>query len=195
MRKLIKKILNLIGWTSLTLVLLSIVLSVIINTPRLQNYITEKAFGKLEELFGNNISFTNVKLHLFNKAEFENLLIRDMQNDTLVYAPRMKAALPGILRKVLINPEIPVRLSRLHFEDSYFRLYTDSTLNINLNFIVDTLKARKKPDKVPEPFYINKITIENSRLELHRFDTVTKDFGIDFSEMTFTDFNLKVTNL
>jgi hypothetical protein len=101
MRKFIKKILNLIGWLLLLLMLLSVVSSVVLNIPAVQNRITSKGLEQVEALFGNYISYEGVKLRLFNKAEFENLLIRDLQNDTLVYASSMKASFPGILKKLV----------------------------------------------------------------------------------------------
>ena len=183
MRKFIKKILNLIGWMSLLLMILSVLLSVIINIPKVQNQLTSRALVKVQELFGSQIEYRSVTLKLFNRAEFDSILIKDLANDTLVYAGKMKVRIPGILRKVAIDPQTPVRLGKLSLSEAYIRLYTDSTRTINLKFIPDTLKARKKPDKIPEPFYIDKIQIKNSRLDIHHFLNKEKDFGIDFSKL------------
>jgi hypothetical protein len=195
MRKFIKKILNLFGWLFLLLMILSVAASVVINIPGIQVKITDKGLGAVKQIFGTNVTYDNVKLRLFNRAEFEGILIRDLQNDTLLYASSLKASLPGIMQKVLIDNKIPVRVGKLHFDDAFLRLYIDSTKNINLKFIPDSIRARKNPDKNPEPLFIDNITIKNSRLNIHRFDSSNKDFGIDFKRMTFLNFNLDVNDL
>ena len=195
MRKFIKKILNLIGWVSLSVIILVVILSATINIPRIQDELTSKAMVKVQELFGGQIEYEGITLRLFNRAQFRNILIKDLANDTLVYANKLNVRIPGILRKVVVDPTIPVRLGSLTLTDSYIRLYTDSTRTINLKFIPDTLKARKKPDKIPEPFYIDQIEIKNSRLDIHHFLDKRKEFGIDFSKMTFDNVNIKVKDL
>jgi hypothetical protein len=195
MRKLIKKILNLIGWLLLSLLILSVVLSIVINIPKVQNRITSAALEKVEALFGNYISYSDVRLRLFNRAEFDGLLIRDLSNDTLVYASKLKASFPGIFMKLVFHSENQVRLGKLEFEDSYFRLYNDSTNTINLKFIPDVIKTLKKTENSPEPFLINKISIENSRLDIHQYNTRENESGIDLTQLSFTDFNLEVADL
>jgi hypothetical protein len=92
MRKIIKKIVNLLGWLSLSALLMLIALSVIVNSPKAQEYITEKVFGKLERRLGNSISYSKIKITVFNKVEFTNLFITDQKGDTIIYAPNMRAS-------------------------------------------------------------------------------------------------------
>ncbi len=192
MHKFIKKIWNGFIWSLLIVVLLIAAISLAINLPSVQNRLTTKALEKVSDMFGNNISYDKVKLHLFNRASFQNILIRDQSNDTLVFAGTLKANIPGIMRKVLLDTSMPVRLKSLELDASYIRLYTDSTYTMNLRFIPDSIKARKDTANESSPFFIDKIEITNSRLDIHHFSDKKKGECIDFSKMTFTEFNLDV---
>ncbi|QQS50695.1 MAG: translocation/assembly module TamB [Bacteroidota bacterium] len=195
MRKLIKKILNLIGWLLFLLFIFGVAASIIINTPKVQTRITSIAFGKIQELFGSQVKYEKVHLGLFNRAELEGFLIRDLNADTLIYAGKMKVKLPGIMKKLLFDKTIPLRIGELSFKDSYFRLYSDSSRVINLQFIVDKLKEGKKPGKTPEPLYIDQIKLRNCRLDIHNYYRQEKEFGIDYSQMTFRELNMNVSDL
>ncbi len=194
MHKFIKKIWNGFVWSLLIVVLLVMAISLTINLPTVQNKLTAKALEKVTDMFGNNITYDNVKLHLFNRASFTNLLIKDQSNDTLVFAGELKANIPGIMRNVLADSSIPLRLKSIQLDESYIRLYTDSTYTINLRFIPDSLKVRKDTSKPDQPFYIDKIEVTNSRVDIHHFSDKSKGDCIDFSKMTFSDFNLDIEN-
>lgn len=192
MRKIIKKIVYLLGWLLFLTFLFGIIASVLINTPNVQEYITTKAFGKLDDKFGNHFTHNGVRIRMFNRVDVSDLLITDQQNDTLIYAPKFRANFPALIRKIIFNKELPVRIGALNFENSYFRFYSDSLKNDNLRFIFDTLKALKDTNKLPKPLFFNRINIKNSQFALLKYDTASREDGIDFSRMVFNDLNIKV---
>lgn len=175
--------------------ILSVAFSIVINIPSVQDRLTKEGFSKLEEMFGNKLSFTDVKLRLFSRVQFEELLILDQQNDTLIYAKKFDGKLPGIMRKLIVDPTTPVRISKLHMNEAYIRLYNDSTSVINLKFIPDTVKAKRNPEKEPEPLFIDKVIIENSRVEITQHEAGLKEEGINLKNLVFNNFNLKVSDL
>ncbi len=186
---------NLIGWLLFLLFIFGVAASIIINTPKVQTRITSIAFGKIQELFGSQVQYKKVHLGLFNRAELEGLLIRDLNADTLLYAEKMKVKLPGIMKKLLFDKTIPLRIGELSFNDSYFRLYSDSLKVVNLQFIVDKLKESKNTNKAPEPLYIDQIKLRNCRLDIHNYYRQEKEYGIDYSQMTFRELNMNVSGL
>ena len=183
------------GWLLLTMLILSVVITIALNVPVVQNRLMDKAFVHVQNLFGTQVKFDDVRYRLFNRVEFSEFLLLDMANDTLLYAPIFRGSFPGLIKKFTIDETVPVRLRSLYFEDAYIRLYTDSTREVNLRFIPDTIKAKRRLDKIPEPFLIDNIQIENSILHIHRYDGVGVESGIDLKQLTFNDFNLEVSNL
>ncbi len=195
MRKIIKKIVYLFGWLLFLSILLGIIASILINTPSVQEYITTEAFGKLNDKFGNNFTHSKVKYKLFNRVDISDMLVMDQANDTIIYAPKLSANFPGLIRKVLFHKEDPVRIGALNFEDSYIRFYIDSTKTENIRFIIDSVKAHRDTSKLSKPLFFNKITIKNSTFVLLRYDTAQSEYGIDYSRMVFNELNLKVKDL
>lgn len=192
MRKIIKKIVYLFGWLLFLSVLLGIISSILINTPGVQEYITQEAFGKLDDKFGNHFTHSKVKYRLFNRVDVNDLLVTDLANDTIIYAPKFNANFPGLIRKILFHKELPVRIGALNFEDAYLRFYSDSTKKDNIRFIIDTLKAHKDTNKIAQPLYFNRITLKNSTFALLNYDTTHRESGIDYSRMVFNNLNAKV---
>ncbi len=193
MRKIIKIFVKSIGWIALSIILLVFLLLFLLNTPSLQGKLAGTMLNKVEMHLGNHIEYSNIKIKLFNKIEFENLLITDLEADTIVFAGNLKAGVPGLIRKVLFQKDAPLSIGSLDFDDSYFRLYTDSLGQINIKFIIDSLKATKKDTSGPSKgFFMHKIKISDSRFSLSRYDIKKKEYGIEFTNMSFSDFNLTV---
>lgn len=196
MRKIIKKILNLFGWLSLSMMLLLVVLTIVINSPKVQDYITENVFVKLQNRLGNSISYSKMKLTVFNKVEFSNLLITDQNSDTIVYAPAMRAGFPGLLRKVLFHRELPMEIGSLVFNNSTFNYAIDSNGVSNIQFLIDSLAVpRDSINRPSKPMFINKIKVKNSRFSYNRYGSSKRDFGIDFTKMRFHNLNFNISDL
>ncbi|MBN2486788.1 MAG: translocation/assembly module TamB domain-containing protein [Bacteroidales bacterium] len=192
MRKIIKKIVNIAGWLSLSVLMLMVVASIAVSSPHLQAYMASKAFGGLEDRLGNKLSFNKVKLTIFNKVDFNDLLITDQSFDTILFAQSAKIGFPGLIRKIIFQREMPVKIGSLAFDQAFFRVYVDSSGLMNAQFLFDSLLvARKEQKGSSKPFYINKIKITNSQLAYIRHDSSKRDFGIDFADMRFDNFNLK----
>lgn len=195
MRKIIKKILNLFGWLALVISLAGIILSILLNTPKIQDNITRRILEKLEEQLGNTISFSIIRIHIFNKIDFDNLLITDNEKDTIVFAPKLQAGIPGLIQKIIFQKELPLRLGSLSFEDSYFRLYTNEKGVLNIQFIVDRLAAKSDSSGAAKPTYVDRIKVKNSRFALVNSESSGKDFGVDFSNLILTNLNFKIKDL
>ncbi len=195
MRKIIKKIMNVLGWLLLSIIFMGIILVFLIKSPSVQRLATDKVAAKLSERFGTGLSYDGVKFRLFNKVEFEGVLIKDLANDTIVYAPILKAGIQGLVKKALFDKEAPLSIGRLEFEESLFRLYTDSTDEINIRFLIDSLKAGRDTATPSKPLYIHKIKAIKSRFVLAKYDTARRGFGIEFSDMEFNELNIKLEDL
>jgi hypothetical protein len=194
MAKFIKNILKSATWIIISIILLVFISLFLINTPSVQNKITHKLFSGIESKLGNHLEYSSVKIKLFDRVSFKNLLITDLNCDTIIFAKTFNAGLPGLFRKVLFQKDAPLSIGRFDFDDTFFRLYSDSLGDMNINFIIDFIDSGKDTSKKGKPVYIHKIKISDSRFALSKFDTVKKDFGIEFSNMIFTNLNITVKN-
>lgn len=194
MRKIIKIFVKSIGWILLTVILSVFLVFFLLNTPYFQNKLTSTILEKVELNLGNTIDFTSVKIRLFNKVEFEDLLITDLEADTIVFASKMQAGVPGLVRKVLFQKDAPLSIGSLDFEKSYFRLYSDSTSTINIQFIVDKIKSGKDTTQSSKGIAMHKIKVSDSRFVLSKFNPTKKDYGIELNNMVFPELNFTVKN-
>lgn len=193
MGKIIKKIVYSVGWILFLLMVLGILSTILINSSGVQRTITTKAFDKLEMLFGNRFEFSNVRLALVNRIEIKDLLITDLAEDTIIYAPEFSAHFPGLIRTILKkDPHLPINIRRMKFNNAYFRLYNDSTNTSNIKFLFDTLSARKDTAKPPGKLEFRNIDIKNSRFLLMKYDTAKVLTRIEYSQMEFNDLNIRV---
>lgn len=62
----------------------------IINQPRVQTYLVQKATEYFSEQLKTKISISSVSIEFFKKLVLENILIQDQNNDTLLFAEKLK---------------------------------------------------------------------------------------------------------
>ena len=85
MAKNIKKYVKYLAYTAGILITLLIILVSLINVPAIQTMIVNKFAQHLSEEFKTSISVGRVEFRIFNKVKIEDLLIKDMNNDTLIH--------------------------------------------------------------------------------------------------------------
>lgn len=86
----LKRFKKILRWTLLTILFLLISLWIFINTPWGQNYIIGKVTRSLSKDLHTEVSVSHVDFSLFNRMHIEGVMIRDQQQDTLLYAGDLK---------------------------------------------------------------------------------------------------------
>ena len=75
----------------LLLFLLLVSLYFAIQSPRFQNFISEKITNSLSEKLGTEINIGNIEVSFFNNILLENFYIEDLKEDTLIYFNKANA--------------------------------------------------------------------------------------------------------
>jgi len=150
-----------------------------------------EATAYIEKNFKVKVSIKSVDLQPFNKIILNNVLIKDLNNDTLIAAEK-------------------IRVSLLWFntDDNILTFKRVNLLNANINFNIDSLgylnldhfiNKLSPPDTVssppsPKPFAIeiNNIGIENSRFRLASYKPAKQDKGVNFEDMDLRRLNIDV---
>jgi hypothetical protein len=192
MSKIIKKILRLI---SFFLFLLPIILYGLSQSRAFQDYAVSRAVGWISGEMGTSIQYSDVKLTNFNRIHFNDLMIADQWDDTLIYSAKTEAVFPVIFSILFKkNPE-RIILKKLDLDGAVLKLHIDTSQTVNLQFIVDYAKAKKDTTQVNKVSKIREINITNSKFSLLNDNAGTPRKGIDFSELILEPFEVQVEDL
>ncbi len=86
----LKKFLNILARVVLILLLIIIAMGIFIQTPTGQNWVVKQVTNKLSKDLKTQISIKQVGFSFFDKMNLQGVLIRDQQEDTLLYAGRIR---------------------------------------------------------------------------------------------------------
>ena len=175
----------------ITLVLLILILAggglVMLNTSKGQTFLSTKALEFLSRKTSAAISFQNLKVDMYDEISVDHFLMRDLQQDTLLYAGKLYVDV-SLLELLSLN----VFLDNILLEDLRIKQYALADSKTNASFLLgasqkDTLSLPSTRVEATSPakaawadkwdFGINKIVV--SRLHLS-------------SENEFTEKNLYI---
>ena len=143
MFKIIKKTLKYLLIISGSLAGIVLALYLLLQIPDIQTYIIHKISDRISKDFNSTIQVGKVEYEFFNRLILSDLLIKDQNNDTLIYSER---AVAGIRRLYLKNNSIS--LGKVFLTKPLFALITDTTGLLNLDWYLDKLKS--KSDTLPK---------------------------------------------
>ncbi|MGQ9620095.1 MAG: hypothetical protein ACUVTX_03825, partial [Bacteroidales bacterium] len=173
-----------------------IILSVLIITLLLSNSSTQTFIAKrITDYFSNEINSTitldKIKFTYFNRLVVNNLLIKDQNYDTLIFAPELSVN----LRKYDYKTGT-LTLGRVTAVSPRLYLITDSTGLMNLNWYLNMLKgSQKEPGSAKNKFYINRINISNGKFRLAKSVRKSSETPVDFNNLRLDSLYATVTNL
>lgn len=188
MRKLIKIILSIFSAVVLTVIVVPVMLSILLSSYTIQNYVVSKAAKAASEYLGTTVSIDKVRIKLFNRVAVDGLFIADMKGDTLLYAGNLDVGLRGY------NPFTGlIRLNDVRLTDGCFFLEQDSTLTLNMRYITQKLQS-KNPKKSPKDFLLraNNLYIENMHFKYRKYVVPDKPFGVNFSDLDVMRINMDI---
>lgn len=86
LKKYLVKVLKVIGWITLSIVVLLIAVALLLRVPAVQNRIVQAAVGFLHDKIGTEVRLDYISLQFPKKIVLEGLYVEDQQRDTLLYA-------------------------------------------------------------------------------------------------------------
>lgn len=155
----------------IALVLLFLLLAFIIQLPATQNYIKDKTISKLEKDLETHISISGFKFSITNGFLLKDLYVEDQQQDTLLYASKLKVTLDkGILS--LLNNQLFIQ--DITLQNAYIDIKkAENSTSTNAQFILDYFKKEKSPkNKRKLSLALQSIVLDDVRV--HNQDDVKK---------------------
>ena len=163
-----------------------------IHFPKVQSRIVRIAVRQVEEMLETRISYTDVRVTLFNRVIFTDFLLEDQQGDTLVYSHKFKSSLKHFDRH-----EKTIYMQRIWLDGPLVRFHIDSTGTINLKFITD--RFRKKDTSSSSAggmkLVFNEIEMGNGRFTFSNENGRDRKEGINFSSIDLSRLSLFVSGL
>ncbi len=180
-KKSIKYLTILIG----IIVLVPTFFYLIARIPEVQTFIVKRITGHLSDQIKSTITVGSVKYSFFNKLRINDLLIKDYNNDTLIYSERISA---GIRRLDFVNKVI--RLGQVELEKPSIALITDTSGMMNLTWLINLLGSSEKTRGKNKSIYsINKLTLKDGKFQLFDKKGSGSKKPIDFGNLRLSKIN------
>ncbi|HSN50578.1 MAG TPA: hypothetical protein VLR52_05050, partial [Bacteroidales bacterium] len=169
--------------------------SLILRIPEVQTFMVKRILSHFSEKLQSTMTLGRIEYSFFNKLLINDLLIKDQNNDTLIYSRKISAAI-----NVLSLRGNTIRLGHIELVEPSIALITDSSGMMNLKWYLDLLGSPKDTTtKNDKKFSVSQIKINQGRFRLlNRTGPETK-IKIDFSNLLLSGVNgdiedLKVVN-
>ncbi len=173
------------------ILLLPIALFPILRIPAVQTYVVKGITRYISNETNSTISIGDIEFSFFNRLIANNILIKDHNNDTLLYTPRVTAAINHFNNKKGI-----IVLNRLNIVNPVVGLITDSTGVMNLRWYLDLIRNTSDSSKKKNTlFHISRIELTNGRFSLVNRINPPSGMLVNFNDMNLSGIDASVRNL
>ncbi len=191
------------------IIALPMVMAFILRMPAIQTRLVRRITDHISEEFQSTISVGKVEFQFFNKLNLNDILVKDMNEDTLLYVRRLNA----VIRKFDMKEKMII-LGKVAAENPYLALITDSAGVLNLEWYLDKMRVtgdtlKKEKNRI----YVNQVRIDSGRftianhrrpesitrldlnkLQLSGISCILEDFNIVNDTTTFSIHDLGFTD-
>ncbi|QES90115.1 translocation/assembly module TamB domain-containing protein [Rhizosphaericola mali] len=170
MKKIIRRIAKIIGWVLMSILLLLILISVVIQIPRVQNIIKNKIVSYAESKIKTKVSLAHLHFNLFRGVELDSLYMQDQKKDTLLFVNnfRLHLSVLQLIRSQALISEISLDGVNTHI----YRNAPDTVYNFQ--YIIDAFVGKDTATAVDTTTStssflvdINKVNLSNIRYTFH----------------------------
>lgn len=155
-----------VGIYTLTHILLSI--------NSIQSKIADFSKEFLSSYLESNVEIEKIRISPFNKVFINNLIIFDLNNDTLLYAKECNASIK--LSDLLDNK---ITLNSVSVCDFIINTNKDSaTSPVNAKFLIDKLKPKKKREKDIPKISVNTLLLQNGAFRYNLLTSPCKEENV-----------------
>ncbi len=162
----------------------------IIHLPVTQHYLAGKVITSLEKNLQTEFSFSAIRFGLFRPLTLQDFLIRDRQDDTLIFA-RKVVAYPDLRLSSLQNKSFVI--TKADIDGAFVRLIVPADTASNYEFLFG--KKNESPSAAPFYLALKKASLTNSRFVLKVESVSYKPFGVHFTDLYLKNIRGDVKNL
>jgi hypothetical protein len=167
------------------IIMLPTVLYLLLQTSEVQTFLVKRITNHFSEQLKSTISVGSIEYKFFNRLTIYNVLIKDKNNDTLLYTQEMTV---GIRRMDFKNKSF--RLGKVNLFKPYVALITDSTGMMNLTWYLNLIKSQDDTGKKGgSKFSVDQIDIRDARFSLINRSAPKGKTRIDFNDLNLSGIN------
>ena len=167
------------------IILLPTVLYLLLQTAEVQTFLVKRITNHFSSQIKSTISIGSIEYKFFNKLSINDVLIKDQNNDTLLYAKTITANIRHLDFK---NKSF--RLGKVSLQRPVFALITDTTGLMNLTWYLNLIKSPSDTSKKGGGiFAIDEIDISGARFSLLNRNGIKPKTKVDFNNMKLSELN------
>ena len=177
------------------IILLPTVLYLLLQTTEVQTFLVKRITNHFSNEIKSTMSFGSIEYKFFNKLSVSDVIIKDQNNDTLVYSKEIIVGINGIDFKNKL-----FRFGKISLIKPVIALITDTTGMMNLTWYLNLLKTPADTvKKEGSKFSVNQIDIRDARFSLINRNGISGKTKMDFNNLRLTGINgiiedLKILN-
>ena len=160
MRKVTKILLKLLSLTLLFLIFCPIVLTLVLSLPSVQNYVVDRATEFVSEKLQPRVEIGRIRIGALGSLRVDDFYVEDYQQDTLLYAGRVKVFLTGVPEKS------GVTLRNGILSDVKLNLRETPSGEINIKQVVDGSLVASSADVIKTGDVVAVVTNDDGTKEL-----------------------------
>lgn len=181
MRKGIKILAKVIATGILAAIFLPLLLALLLQVEGVQNFAVDHAARLISRKLGTEVRIDRLSIGFFNRICVDGFYVEDYQQDTLLYAGRVEAAVSHLgLGGALV-------FRRATLTDALFNLKESPDGVMNVKEVVDRMRPDRKKAKKPLTIEFGELEIDGLEFRLIRNDRRDRPYGIDWSDMRLRD--------
>ena len=146
----------------------------------------------ISEYLGTEVTVENADVDIFNQVVLEQLLVKDLESDTLLFARRAKVSFD--LLPLLNNKLVVHSIQFIDFDINLSR--KDSLSDTNFKFLVDILATPKSSKSSIEDIKVNSIFLRSGSISYDDYSQPrgNRYFDINHLQLDNISSNLKVSS-
>ena len=185
MLKFIKKSLKYLIIMSGIVIVIPTLIYVLIQIPEVQTLLVQRITNHFSSKLKSTIKVGSIEYKFFNKLTATDVLIRDSNNDTLLYAESISV---GIRSLGLKNN--PIRLGKIVLIRPVIGLVTDSAGVMNINRYLKFIRNPQADSKKKKAnITVSEIDLNNARFSLTNEALARDTSRIDFKNLQLSEIN------
>ncbi|MCF6241616.1 MAG: hypothetical protein L3J74_09755 [Bacteroidales bacterium] len=165
----------------------------VFRLPAVQTWISQKISTYISNKINTKVTLKGVDISIFDHFIFEEFYIEDQKSDTLVFVNKLAINLDYF---DLATQKIAIDAIKL--DNFVSHIYYDSLNVSNFQFILDNLASSEEDtttSNIEWKLNCKKIQITNSSFSYFIPDTIPFEYGLNYNDLNFTNFNFYAKNL
>ena len=159
----------------------------------LSGYIAKQLIANdISEYLGTEVTVDNADVDIFNQVVLEQLLVKDLESDTLLFARRAKVSFD--LLPLLSNRLVVHSIQFIDFDINLSR--KDSLSDTNFKFLFDILVTPKSSKSTIDDIKVNSIFLRSGSISYDDYSQIRSNryFDINHLQLDNISSNLKISS-